>query len=226
MKRVAFDVSEDDLIQDIIVVDEDSIKDEIIVVDEDTETEIKENIQVGAWADAASFVKYCAKASHIAPAIKTDSGNSFVRAITYYANLEQEIEEGVAADAEHADLSLEQLSVLDTVSDNVAIVKEELQKSAARVGLARNLQKKSSKSARFVYVVDPFLFAVARLVINAKISNGKNIEETFAKMATKFSIDERETFSLQQIIRDMGYPIHSSLVADEGSFDMIRQYYA
>lgn len=227
MKREAFEVTEDEILQESFVVDEDSIKEDIVLVeDDDDEIKAEENIQVGAWADASSFVKYCTKATHMAPEIKTDSYNSFVRALAYFANLEQEIEEGVAADAEHGDLSLEQLSHLDNVAESVSEVKEELKKSASRIGLVKSLQKRAAKSARFVYVVDPFLFAVARLIINAKVANGKNIEETFTKMAAKFDINERETFALQQIIRDMGYPIHSSFVADEGAFDMIRQYYA
>jgi Flp pilus assembly protein TadB len=55
-------------------------------------------------------------------------------------------------------------------------------------------------------VVDPFLFAVARLIVNAKVANGKNIEETFTKIAERFNINERETFAIQQLLRDMGYP--------------------
>ena len=222
MKKRSFEVTEDDLLEtnNIIVVTEDQVEDPFLVVEEEEE---KQPIQVGAWNDAGQFVKYCAASLRTGPEIKPTSLNSLRRAITYYANLENEIAEGAAADAEHAELSMRQLEVLDTIEEGVEEVKEQLQQAAKRTGLAK---KMASKSTLFTYLVDPFLFAVARIMINAKVSSGKNIEDVFKKLASQYSIDDRETLALRQVLRDMGYPIQGSFVADEGAYDMITQYYA
>jgi hypothetical protein len=220
MEKKAIEVREEDLQSKDIVVDEDSVKDNTIIVEEGSESQ--QTIQVGAWANADNFVKYCVKASRSAPEIRADNINSLRRAIAYYDNLEKEIIEGAAADADHAELNMNQLETLDKVEELVSTTKEQIQIAASRVGIL----KTASKAAMFGYVVGPFEFAIARLCINAKVSNGKNIEETFRKVAEKFQINDRETFTIQQIMRDMGYPIHGSFVADEGSFDMIRQYFA
>jgi len=221
MEKRAFEVNEEDLQKEAFVVSEDDVDQKIVVVDDE---EKAQPIEVGAWADAASFVKYCVAATRMdaAPAIKADNNSSLIRAIAYFENVEKEIADGAAADADHGDLTIEQLEVLDKVTERAAVAKEQLKKTAERTGML----KQASKAARFVYVVDPFLFAVARLVVNAKVANGKNIEDTYTKMASKYSLDERERLAITQIIRDMGYPIHGSFVADEGSFDMITQYFA
>lgn len=220
MEKDTFEIIEDELFEsDGIIVDEDSVESAIII--EDDVQESGQPIQVGAWASASDFVKYCVRASRAAPKIKADSLNSLRRAIAYFDSLEQEIAEGAATDAEHAELSIEQLETLDRVEELVDTVRGQLHIAAQRVGIA----KKASKATGFVYVVDPFLFSIARICINAKVANGKNIEDVFAKLASQFSIDDRETLAIRQIIRDMGYPIQGSLVADEGAYDMITQYF-
>jgi hypothetical protein len=221
MEKKAIEVREEDLQPKDIVVDEDNVKEHIMVV-EDSPVESKQLIQVGAWTNADDFVKYCVKLSRSAPEILPSNVNSLRRAIAFYDNLEKEIIDGATADADHAELNMNQLEVLDRVEEAVSVVRDQLKTAASRAGLL----KTASKGTAFVYVVDPFLFAIARLCVNAKVANGKNIEDTFKKLATKFDINERETFSIQQIMRDMGYPITGSFVANEGSFDMIKQYFA
>lgn len=220
MKKRAFEVTEDQL-QDRFVVSEDEVEQDMILVDDQDEDEVQE-IQVGSWSDANSFVKYCTALVQKGPEIKADNKSSLIRAAQYFDNLETEIVEGVSADADSGDLSMSQLETLDVILDRIDVTKQELAKASGRVGIL----KQAAKAARFTYVVDPFLFAVARLIVNAKVANGKNIEDTFNKIASQYKIDDRETLALRQIIRDMGYPIHGSFVADEGSYDMITQYFA
>lgn len=220
MEKKAFEVTEDELFESPdIVVDEDSVGGPIVIEEDDVVAE--RSLQVGAWASASEFVRYCAQAARSAPEIKASNLNSLRRAIAYYEGLESEIAEGAAADADHAELSIEQLETLDRAEELAEMVTSQLRVAVQRVGLA----KKASKATGFVYVVDPFLFSVARICINAKVANGKNIEDVFNKLAAQFSIDERETLAVRQIMRDMGYPIHGSFVADEGAYDMITQYF-
>lgn len=219
MKKRAFEVTEEDDLQ--FVVSEDDVQSDNIVVEEETEGAAAP-IQVGAWADANSFVRYCVASVKNAPQVRADNNSSIMRAVAYFDNLQSEIAEGIASDAEHSDLTMNQLETLDAVMDRVYVAEEQLKEAIKRT----NILKTAAKSARFVYMVDPFLFAIARLIVNAKVANGKNIEDTFAKVSKKYAIDERETLALRQIIRDMGYPIHGSFVADDGAYDMITQYFA
>lgn len=221
MDKKSFEVSEDQIIQaESIVVEEDSLPQPMIVEEQPEVDNVP--IEVGAWTNASDFVKYCSAAVRTAPKILATSPTSLTRAIAFYDGLEKEIVDGAAADAERAELSIEQLQTLDNVAEATSMIREQLKVASSRIGML----KTASKAAKFVYVVDPFLFAVARLVINAKVSNGKNIEDTFKRVQEKYAITDRETFALRQIMRDMGYPIHGSLVADDGSYDMITQYFA
>jgi hypothetical protein len=217
-----FEVNENEILEsNDMVVDEDSIVDNTFLVDE-TEENASQPIEVEAWTNPNDFVKYCSTSLRSAPQIKADNLNSLRRAVAYYDKLERAIIKGATADAEQAELSMDQLEVLDNTEENLNIIREQIQIAASRTSIL----KTASKSAGFVYVVDPFLFAIARLCINAKISNGKNIEDVFTKLASRFSINDREKFALKQIMRDMGYPIAGSFVGDEGSYDMIKQYFA
>ena len=224
MMKKSFEVTEDDLLEPTtIVVDEDQVEDSVIVVEEGDIEERKQPIQVGGWTSASQFVKYCSTALRTAPEIRLTNMNSLRRAVAYYDNLENEIAEGAAADAEHAELSRQQLEVLDAVEETVSTVREHLKDAAGRT---RRAKKFASKATLFTYYVDPFLFAVARIMVNAKVSSGKNIEDVFEKLASRYSIDDRETLALRQVLRDMGYPVYGSFVADDGAYDMITQYYA
>jgi len=217
-----FEVNENEILEsNDMVVDEDSITNDMILVDE-TEENALQPMEVEAWTNPNDFVKYCTASLRSAPQIKADNLNSLRRAVAYYDRLEKTIIKGATADAEQAELSMDQLEVLDNTEENLNTIREQIQIAASRT----NILKTASKSAGFVYVVDPFLFAIARLCINAKISNGKNIEDVFTKLASRFSINDREKFALKQIMRDMGYPIAGSFVGDEGSYDMIKQYFA
>jgi len=209
MKKKSFEINENE-IKDNLLVDESEIVQPLIVEEPD---------EIQTVASLSSTEEYV-KATRNAPEISCDSVSSIKRAIAYYDNLEIKIQDAVIEDAEKSEISLDHLKVLDNTCAAIDMVRSQLKVSAERVGII-----KTAKSARFVYTVDPFLFAIARLCINAKVANGKNIEEVYGQCKSIYGIDEREELSLRQIIADMGYPIHNSFVADHESFDMIRQYF-
>lgn len=211
MEKKSFEISENDLVQKLVV-DENEIQEPIVVEEEDV---------VEQEVTSPEFVQACKDSVRTAPKVSVDSISSLKRAIAYYDNLEDKIEAGVVADAEENDLSLDSLKTLDEVCEQIDTVRAQLAVCADRIGII----KQASKAARFVYTVDPFLFAIARLCVNAKVANGKNIEDVYNKCKEIYSLDERETLSIQQILRDMGYPIRGSFVADHESFDMIKQYF-
>ena len=65
--------------------------------------------------------------------------------------------------------------------------------------------KEASKSARFLVVVPLFISGLGRILINAMVSNGKDIEDTFEYLSKKFDLTRREEFELMQLLSDMGY---------------------
>lgn len=216
-----FEIREEDFEKKSFVVSEDSIpQEEVIEVSEDQPEE--QPLETSSWSNGDSFVKWCVASTRSAPQIKASNVSSLKRAIAYYDNLEQELEKGVEADAEYSELNMDQLETLDATAEFIDTIRSQLRLASERT----HMLKSASKSARFTYVVDPFIFAIARLCVNAKVANGKNIEDVYGRLREKFGLSERETLSVQQVLRDMGYPIHGSFVADDGAYDMITQYFA
>lgn len=54
----------------------------------------------------------------------------------------------------------------------------------------------------------PFERAVVGTIINSKVSGGRNIEETYEKLKSKYNFTPREELSFQQLIADHGYPVY------------------
>lgn len=52
----------------------------------------------------------------------------------------------------------------------------------------------------------PFERAIVGILINSKVSAGKNIEETYLKLKNKYNFNPREELSIQQLVSDYGYP--------------------
>ena len=67
---------------------------------------------------------------------------------------------------------------------------------------------KAAGTARLQVFMTPFERAVVGTIINATISGGKNLEETYEKMKNKYNFSPREELSFQQLIADHGYPIY------------------
>ena len=67
------------------------------------------------------------------------------------------------------------------------------------------LSKKASTPVLKVFMT-PFERAIVGIIINATVSGGKNMEETYNKMKNKYSLTPREELAVQQLIFDHGYP--------------------
>jgi len=55
--------------------------------------------------------------------------------------------------------------------------------------------------------INAFERAIVGTLINASVSNGKNIEDVYHKLNDKYKFTDREKLSLQQILSDYGFPI-------------------
>ena len=70
------------------------------------------------------------------------------------------------------------------------------------------LVKEAQKAAGFTVVVPLLHSFIARTVISAHVSNGKDLDDSFIKMAEKYDLDKREIAEMTQLILDMGYPLN------------------
>ena len=69
------------------------------------------------------------------------------------------------------------------------------------------LVKEAQKAAGFTVVVPLLHSFIARTVINAHVSNGKDLDDSFIKMAEKYDLDKREIAEMTQLILDKGNPL-------------------
>ncbi len=94
--------------------------------------------------------------------------------------------------------------------------------------------KEAQKASKFVVTVSLLESHIARVCINAVVSAGKSMEDTFQKLATKYKLSDRERISVISLIGDMGYPIRIREADFNENFDptspdnieTIQQFYS
>lgn len=212
-EQILHDIQDDDGQDNFVEASEDDLINTSFIVEE-KEPVIESNQN--------EFVDYVRSSIDLVPQHEEKSPNSLRRAIAYYENLQDQIHNSVANDADKVDLSMEEMGQLDqldqTIDRKLGELKDKLGVKAIRV---KTTKTASGKSADFTYVVPPFVMAIARMCINAKVTNGKDIEDIYQKLHQKYGMNEREKLEVLQVIADMGYPIRSSFMGDE---DMIQQF--
>jgi hypothetical protein len=120
--------------------------------------------------------------------------------------------------------------------DKVKVSKKKNRKKKAGE-YSEGFQKEAQKitGVQGVFVTVPLLISrIARVCINATVSAGKSMEDTFQKLATKYKLSDREKVSVIQLIGDMGYPIRIREADFNENFDptsadnieSIQQFYA
>lgn len=79
--------------------------------------------------------------------------------------------------------------------------------------------KEAQKASKFVVTVSLLESHIARVCINATVSSGKDMEDTFRKLVAKYKLSERERVSIIQLISDSGYPIRIREADFDENFD-------
>lgn len=69
------------------------------------------------------------------------------------------------------------------------------------------LEKTATTPVLNVYMT-PFERAVVGIMVNSKVSAGRNIEETYDKLKNKYNFTPREELAIQQLVADYGYPVY------------------
>ena len=136
------------------------------------------------------------------------------RAISYLKRLEKEIGAAVRSDIDDA-LDVAQVEkIRDEIFDGIERLEDRQEQlhSSKRSKKSKKsseefnaIVKEASKSAAFVVTVPLFISSLARTCLNAMVSNGKDIEQTFDYLAKKFDLTKREEAELMQLLSDMGY---------------------
>lgn len=204
------DVDESDL---FITASEDDLAQTTEVEESDTTP-----VEYSEWQKPEEFTDYIVASARNMPTTYQGSLNSLRRAFAYLENVQTELISGVEQDAPYAELDEDQLRTLDSVEEGI----EQSLGQIAHI-LETGLTKTATKSSNFVYYVNPFIFGLARTLVNGKVSQGKNIEALYGKLNEKYKLTDREKLELHYILNDMGYPITSSPVGHE---DRMETYFA
>lgn len=197
---------------------------EIEIVDVPTSTtEISEEetytpVEYSEWSTPEDFESYVVASARNVPPVFADSKNSYRRAFAYLERLSEEIVEGVQQDASFANLNEVQLKNLDLVEEGIEEALKDI--SAAAEG---KVTKTATKSSAFTTFVNPFIFGLARTIINGKVNAGKNIEALYGELNKRYKLNDREQLELYYCLNDMGHAVRSSFV--EG-LDRAENYYA
>lgn len=232
MSNTSFQDYEIEIVEDSSVVSEEQIYSEsfnkqaeqqIVVEDGCQDSLVKDYstsqlVDITEWNSSEDFTNYITACARKLPPTYNSSKNSYKRAFAYLEKLSNELLQGIEQDAEFANLSEEQLTTLDAMEEGIEFALKDL--AACSQG---KITKTATKSSNFVYYVNPFIFGLARILINGKVSQGKNLETLFNILNKKYNLNERERLELHFILSDMGHPIRSSFV--EG-VDMAETYQA
>lgn len=67
--------------------------------------------------------------------------------------------------------------------------------------------EKTATTPRLNVYMTPFERAIVGIMVNSKVSAGRNIEETYVKLKNKYNFTPREELAIQQLVADYGYPV-------------------
>lgn len=79
--------------------------------------------------------------------------------------------------------------------------------------------KEAQKAGKFLVTVSLLESHIARVCINATVSAGKDMNDTFKKLADKYKLTDREKISVIQLLSDMSFPIRIREADFNGNFD-------
>lgn len=105
--------------------------------------------------------------------------------------------------------------------------------NASNNGTEDSIEKTAGTAVINVYV-SAFERAIVGTIINAGVSSGHNIEETYTKLKDKYDFTPREELAIQQLVSDYGYPVFKdrgllnepSDPSSPDGVDWITNYYA
>ena len=70
---------------------------------------------------------------------------------------------------------------------------------------------KEAGTARIMLVADPFLHEITKIIIEGTVSRGKNIDEVYAGLDSKYKFTDREHLAIQSLLKEKGMPMNKDL---------------
>ena len=188
-----------------------------------------------SWGEPNNFLPWL---SHIVSSVPKHSGrdvSGVERAIGHFEEVLKAFPKAMRADKSGA-INIEQAEkARDEVYKGLERLYERLDKLLANKYPRYNkkktkkselegnsLIKEAQKSPRIggIVVTVPLLIShIARVCINSSVSAGKDIEDTFTKLAKKFDLTNREKAETVQLLNDMGYALRSRIYYGDEKFD-------
>lgn len=98
------------------------------------------------------------------------------------------------------------------IEDGIERLDKELQKRKKKANVEGGVEKNASTRVGGVIVTVPILISsIARTCINSTVSGGKDIENTFERLAKKFKLTDREKVEVIQLLADMNFPMRRDM---------------
>ena len=241
MNKLVHEVSLDETQKIAHVISEDEVATGAMVVNEEDIDSAPRSIEVAAVKSASDFIQHLKGAALSIPRYSTNSLNSIRRTFAYIDGLRDEIIQAAAQDADYADFTAADLHELDQLECDlethavklhaaVKVAEQRYAEVARELKVAsidpndtpKGIERVAYKASGDNFYYDSFHFSIARILINAKVTGGKNVNELYGKLQSKYSLDERDKLNVLFAMRDMGYPITNSLI---GGDDMLQRYF-
>lgn len=201
---------------------DDIVEPEIEVEEEPDDIEVEER-DPWDWQSQGlgKFLPWLHERMHNVPGHSGYDTSGLERAISYFEVLDKEISKAMRMDFKNeidvakAEEAREQIEKgLERMVDRLEKVKttkykrhaKKKKKSDANPELVKEAQKATHISG--ITVTVPLLIShLARVCINSMVSAGRDIEDTFVKLAETYSLTNREKAELMQLLSDMNYPV-------------------
>ncbi len=219
-----------------IVLDDDN--DEESEISKEQQEEIIEEINSWDWEKSHGTSKFLTWLKGMIEGVPSHSGSDTTgveRAIAYFEKLNVEISRAMRKDfkreidaskAEEARSMIE--DGLKRLSDRLERLRQKkFNKNRKKAdqeqdGLVKTAE--TSFTGRIQVNVPYFISFLARTCVDASIQGGKDMRDTFVKLASEYKLDKREKVQVIQLIKDMGYPLVMDRIRiNEGKLDMAEK---
>lgn len=143
------------------------------------------------------------------------------RAIAYMEKLDAEISKAMRMDID-GELDANKIegvrsqidNGLDRLNNAIDTIKKN--KKSKKKKTAEDYNENFVKSAQKItgvhgtYVTVPLLASmISRIIVNGVVSNGKNLEDMFDKLASKYDLNKKEQAEVAWVLFDMGFPLRN-----------------
>ena len=203
--------------EEVILEDEDEDDDE--VSEEIQEAEDDEPVDDWGWEKShgtKDFLQWLQKMISGVPAHSGRDTTGIERAFSYFKKLDSEISRAMSRDFKReidAAKAEEARKVINDGMDRLVTRLDKLRKkykkkTAEDVSGTLVKRAETSFTGGMTVNVPYFISFIARACVNATVSSGKDMGETFDTLNKEYKLDKREKAQVIQLVRDMGYPLY------------------